>query len=470
MAYRAIRAAVRPDNCEQAMANHNVDGYVDLFFNQDRTQVTANIYPPKGAGRNLTTREVVERLKRMGVGYGYRETEIGQAIRRVAETALPVTDIVAAQGVLPEDGQDGQVVWRVDAEALAKPLPRRTDGLPNYFAYEADRRVAAGQTLAIIMPRHHGSPGKTLTLPVREVAQRPGKEPGLILGGGVRIADDKQQCLAEADGFAELKNERLTVHAFTWLEEAVASAKLDLPGGLIALGDVRDGRVRARGPVAVQGCLEGGSLRAHGDVYVMRAVGCKIVAEGSVYVLGEMRGCDVITPQRVIALGAASIAGGAVSATQGVDAHELGDAQRTATLLTVGVDHFSAVRLKEIEEEIQACELNVSKISVALRPLTTVSLESLPEAKRHLVDKLLEQRRQLELRGRELHNEKRGMNMARTRTMAAVNVVGTAHPGVRVTIERASLVLSEGRSARTFRRSDDGLTVAEIVLGYERAA
>src|SRR5689334_10490489 len=125
----------------------NQDGYVDLEFNADRTQVFATVYPPKGTGSSVTAKDILDRLRAMGVVYGVRESEVLKAARYADDSSTPATKVLVAQGVLPQDGSDAQILWKVDVAKLSRPLPKREDNLPDYFAYEPERLVTAGQPL-----------------------------------------------------------------------------------------------------------------------------------------------------------------------------------------------------------------------------------------------------------------------------------------------------------------------------------
>lgn len=447
------------------------DGYFDLEFNSDRTQVYATVYPPSNGGRSVTAQEVRARLRQMGVMYGYRDSEILRAIKQAEETQTPAARIVVAQGLLPEDGDDGQVLWKVDVEALSLPLPSLSNGLPDYFALEPERRVQAGQLLASRTLPHPGTPGKSLTGPLRSVPQHGGRDVSLLIGGGVRASEDGQCYFAAVDGFAVYQGGRLSVLPLQRVEDDLPPGEHRFPGGLVLLGGLRGASVRAQDVVAVRGTTAGAVIRTHGDVVLTRAARSKVFTEGNVYVLGTLLHCEVNTSRKIIALESATLIGGTLTATEGVEAVDLGAPDSTETRVTVGIDRLSACRLTELEEEIAACELNVQKIGQALRPLTIAASEALPAQKRQLVQTLLEQRRGLEARVRELHSERRlRMMSAKARITGTVTVTGTVHPGVWITIRTAETLVESPQQGVVFAESDRGRRVAMTPLTSIQAA
>src|SRR5579862_9389405 len=145
----------------KSFGRNNVDGHLKLHLSGDRTQVHADIYPPRGAGRNVWAVDVVEQLAKLHALYGVRHAEIERAVELVAMTGTAETGVLVAQGDKPIDGRDGLVDWKLDEQLLRAPLPVRPDGLPDYFAYDQARLVRASDLLATVVPATRGRPGKT---------------------------------------------------------------------------------------------------------------------------------------------------------------------------------------------------------------------------------------------------------------------------------------------------------------------
>lgn len=436
------------------------NGRVELEFSGDRTQVFATVYPPQAGGEAITPRDILDQLRALGVMYGICENEVIKAARSGQDAKAPAVKVLVAQGVLPENGANAQILWKVDTEIVSQPMALRPDGLPDYFALDTRRKVKAGQLLASILPAHSGTPGTTLTAPLQTVPPHFGKDFPLTAGPGVRVSDDRLQFFAAVDGFAEHYRDRISVLALHQVEGSLETDAHVFTGGVVILGDLKGGSVKADGIVAVRGTIIGATIRAHGDVYVGRAAGSKIITEGNVFVLNALRRCEISTRKKVVALDGAGIVGGSLVAGEGVEAANLGAPDFTETRICVGVDELSNYRLQEVEEEIAACELNVQKIGQALRPLTSLTTEKLPPEKRQLVETLLEQRRRLEARVGELYNEKRLLMLnAKTRFEGAVIVSKTVHPGVYIAIHHAQTLVESPLESVRFVEDENGKSI-----------
>jgi len=457
---------------DESISHRDRDGYVELEFNADRTQVFASIYPPKAGGRSITAKEIVDQLRAMGVQYGIRENEILKAVKAAHECAKPAKHVMVAQGILPEHGTDGQIMWKVDFPTISQPLPIRPEGILDYFALDPARRVKAGQLLAEIIPARPGIPGKTLTT-LQPVRAYDGKEITLKAGEGVRVAEDKLSFYAGYDGFAVYQRDHLCVLALHWYEGDLPLGDHTFPGGVVILGSVRGGYIEASGPVAIQGSAAGVTIRTHADVHLVRAARTKVMTEGNVYVYGTLLHCEINARQKLIGLAGASIVGGSHSATGGVRACSLGSPDMSQTQVLVGVDRLSSQRVAEVEKEIGLCEANIQRIGKALRPLTGLTTDSLPMQKKQLIHTLVEQRQRLEERVRALYNEKRNLMMnAKAQIAATVIVTGKVYPGVTVTIQNAATLVEETRERVLFRLGPGGksICIEEITPATQASA
>jgi uncharacterized protein (DUF342 family) len=447
------------------------DGYVELELNNDRTQAMATIHPPKGGGRAVTPQDVMECLRQRGVVYGYRDSDIQRACHFALQKGVKADRIIVAQGTLPQEGTNGQILWKVDYEKLARPLPKRPDGLLDYFALEEERLVVAGQPLATLTPARPGTPGRTLTAPIREVLPNPVQEAALIAETGVRVSEDRMNYFAAVDGFAEIHGCHLYVHAYKKIHDSLQPAEYRFSGGVILMGDLKAAHLRAEGTVAVQGAVAGGEIRARGDVFLTRAARARVIAEGNVYVQGLLLHCDIISRKKIIALEEAAIIGGQLYALEGLVAVTLGSPDQKPTLAQVGVDHLCQIRMKEVEEEIAGCEAKIWKIAQALRPLQTGGADPMPAAKRQMVQQLVQQRRALEAHVGELHSERRTLLLgAKSRVEAQITVTGTVYPGVSLAVQNAALTVRAPQTRVVFVPDKSGHDLIPHPLPESRAA
>lgn len=453
------------------MAKPRIDGYFDLEFNSDKTQVFATLYPPQGGGAPVTAKAIMDRMRERGVVYGFREPEIINAAKLADETQTVATRVLVAQGVLPVDGKDAHVLWKVDVDAISQPVSQRGDSQIDFFALDDRRLVKAGQVLADIVPARAGSPGKTLTAPLNEVRQTVGKECTLSPGPGVMFSDDRTQLIAATDGYAELRRDKVSVYDITRIEGDLEAGEHIFTGDVVIMGGVKGGHIHAEGSVAIHGVAVGARIRAHGDIFLNQAVKTVVLTERSVHVAGALLHCELNCKQKVIAQEGTTIAGGTIIATEGVRAADLGAGDGSAMEVCVGQDCLSGFRLGEVEKEIRFCELNVQKITHALRPLTVVSSEPLSQNKKALVQKLADQRRGLEARIKDLLNERRTLaNHTKTRIDAEVWIAGRAHPGVTIIVQDTEIKLEQPQQSVRITKTADGAFLQIDPLPQTKAA
>lgn len=440
------------------------NGRLEIRLNDDGCQAIANIYPPSGKdGEAIEYVEVIDKLRIMGIMYGHRDQAIRDALRQSAVKSEVAYNIVVAQGVAAQPGQDAKVRYHLPIERLSAPVPKRGDGsgLVDWFALDEHNMVRAEQELATIVPPQPGIPGRTLVTPIQSIPPRPGKSASINAGPRVRCSDDGLRLFAAQDGFVCLHNEQLVVHAFRRVMESVSDELLTFPAGAAFFEDVTNAEAQAGGFIAIQGNANGSYLRARGDALIHTAEDCRIVATGNVYVVEGLRNCDVIASGKIILLGRASAVGGMLRGRAGIEAGSLGSDAMLEIQVETGRDAYSPHRIAEIQEEIAAAEANIVRISQTLKPFIKIAAQStMSEEKRALLSKLQAQQRSQELGIKELHSERRQATIAgKERVNASVTIRDTAHPGVWLRIGSAEMLIETPLSGARFAEAPNGRTI-----------
>ncbi len=446
------------------MAPAHRNGRLEIRLDEDGCQAIATIYPPSGKdGEAVEYAEVVEKLKSMGVTAGYREQAISVAVRQCAVKSEIAYNVIVAQGTLPQPGQDAKVRYHLPVEDLSAPVPKRRDGsgMVDWFALDSRNMVKAEQELAIIMPAQPGTPGRTLTTPVRNVPPRPGKPAALNAGNHIRCSDDGLRLFAAQDGFVCLRNEQLVLHAFRRVTEAALKGCLHFPAGAVFASDVFNTEVQTQGVIAIGGAAGGAYLRSKGDILVHSAEDCRIIATGNVFVVEGLRNCDVTAYGKICLLGGAAAVGGILRGRLGIEAGSLGSEAMEEIHVETGMDAYAPHRISEIQEEIATAEANIARISQTLRPFTTIAKQAvLSEEKRALLSKLQAQARSQELAIKELLSERRQVTLtAKERVKSSVIARDTAHPGVWLRIGAAERLIEEPLFGARFVEDSSGKSV-----------
>lgn len=447
------------------------NGTLELKLNEERTLALATIYPAKNGGEPVTVTETRDRLKTMGVTYGIRDHSIRDAIHYAEDTHMIAANVVVAQGAVPKDGKDARVQYQLPAELLSTPLPKHPDGfaIPDWFALDPLKIVAAGQELASIVPAQPGIPGRTLTWPIKAVAAKSGKPANVRAGANVQMLE-ATRLVAACDGYACLAGDTLVVYALRVVEEDVYGEHT-YSSGLVVRANAVQARIRTESFVAIEGAAVASRIRADEDIIIAYAENCEIATAGSLYVLKGLKNCRVTARKKLIVREGARIVGGAILACGGVDADDVGCDAFTVTEIQTGKDHFSELRNHEIQEELSACETNIKRISKALQPFAThTSHVTLSDEKRVMLHKLQLQKRNLDVRISQLHTERRSLTFMRNgNAPSTISIAGTVWPGVCIHIGGAVTQIENAMSGVRFQQAANGKSI-EIYSLLESAA
>ena len=445
------------------------NGRFEIRLNDDGSQAFANIYPPVGKdGEAVEYNDVIAKLKQMGITYGYRDQAIRDALRQAGVKCEIAANVIVAQGVMPQNGQDAKVRYTLPMERLAEPVPKRRDGsnLIDWFALNPANLVTAEQELAILVPAQPGTPGRTLAAPVQDIPPRPGRPAASSAGQNVRFSDDGLRMFAMQDGYACLHGEQMMVHAFRQVLETALNETRTFPAGAVFFGDVVNTQAQAGGFIAARGAAGGCFFRAKGDILLHSAEDCRIVATGNVYVVESLRNCDVTAYGKIIALDGASLCAGALRGRLGVEAGFLGSEEMIETRIEAGINSYAKYRIQEIQEEMTDCEANIARITQAIKPFITLAAKSsLTDEKRALLSRLQAQQRSQDLCIKDLHNERRQMTIAaKERIAARVMARDTVHPGVWVRIGNAETLVESPLDGACFHEAANGKAITMEAL------
>ncbi len=453
------------------MAEQSTDSSVDLQFNDEKTQLSATFHRPTGNGSSVTIEYVMEKIHKMGVSIGIQSSAIEEAVKEVSGTLANLVTVVVAQGALPRNGTDAKVTWKIDNDILSKGIPRRPDGLIDYFAIEESRAVSVGQILASITSATPGTPGQTVTFPPMPVPPTPGKPLPFIYETGIKLLGDGERLVAIGDGYVELRESRLLVHLLHGVPGPLNGGVHQFQFGAIVHGDVNCRYIRANGVVAIEGTVSGTTIRTTGDVYITRAVGARVITEGSVYVLKSLEDCEINARRKLIALDGASFVGGYLNATDGVDAACLGSPEFAETHIHAGADLVSTWRRNELVEEIEECEHKFTSICEGLSRGGVQSAKFRRKGSNLLMQTLLDQKREIEERFRQLSTEKRLVGMgAQGNPKSSVTVAKVVHPGVWIEIQNAKTLIEVPQERVMFVQDARGKAVLTKPLGNPRSA
>lgn len=424
--------------------------------------------PPED--EKYTVQSVLEFLHAGRVIYGINE----EKINKVIATRTYDREVCVAAGLRPVDGQDGYFDYKFNMELNTKPQ-ENADGSVDYWSIHTLETVEQGQVIAAYIEPVEGTNGKTVT--GKEVPCKRARSLPPLAGKGFTRSEDNCTYTADLSGKIEMKNGRVMISNIHEVSGDVDlhTGNIDFHGDVVVHGNVTPGAiVKATGTITVDGICEncmldagkdiilrGGVLGGHSAVIRSKAnihaqflEYCTVESEGFIefnYALS----CNITCYDHIYVAGKkASIVGGKVYATSGVDVMTIGNLNEVKTSIHVGTN--SSVLKEIISLQNQMAEANelVEKITGGLQQFDIVSKE----------------------RGIDNRNDERRIALLRTRMTkqaeiatvqkeldrltaivekgkdATVRVLHDVYPGTTISIDQMSLSVKDPQQTIEFRK------------------
>lgn len=451
----AVRIADRPS--AEAKAEVEVD------ISDDELEAFLRVIPPLDDRNWPTVDELKKALGEAGVIYGLDDG----ALEKIAREHLEDEWLLVAKGKPPKDGEDAQIVLKVELGGLK---PREAD------ADKVDMRelgtvtnVLRGRELAEKIPLKSGEDGASVK--GKPLKARQGKDRQLPKGKNVEVSDDGLHLLAAIDGHVVVREGKIDVLPVFEVKGDVdySVGNIDFVGTVIVKGTVREGfTVVASGDIQVSGSVEGAKLKSGGKIIVKGGVSGmgkgELSAQGDI-VVRYAEQATLQSGSRVVAERAilhslvyarsvvevsggkkGTIVGGKIYAGSKVICDELGSKMGTRTEVQVGIspDLIEDKRAKERDFAESLNKLNeVEKNLGYLKKLEEA--QALDEEKRGILVTLTRAKFQLRAHVENLQKQLAEIEatLYESKGRASVLVRGYCYPGVVVSIKGVSYVVRE---------------------------
>ncbi|GHU51382.1 hypothetical protein AGMMS49975_04570 [Clostridia bacterium] len=365
-----------------------LDEEAQISVARDRMNAYVSFTPPDG-GKLLDISKVLELLKQAGVVYGIKKEVLLDLAGNKSKAYNQ--NIVIASGTPGVDGSDAIVAIRFPIVRDKTPKVLE-NGQVDFKNVERPNLVKKGMLLAEFTPATIGVSGFDVN--GTEIKMRSGKQKAIPAGKYVTVSDDGRKLYAQAEGYAEIIDGRITVLRLMEIKGDVgpSTGHIDFPGDVIVSGNVVKGfNIKAGGSVTVKGCIEASEIVAGSDVVIGQGVkgmstrqgtGCRIIARGNVtckyvehaiVVASGIVRSDMIINSDVQSLDTievtgkiGSIIGGKLYALRNIAAMTVGseDSYSSAsTFLSVGVTSAIRARYVELRTQIENLEADMMKLS-----------------------------------------------------------------------------------------------------------
>lgn len=455
----------------------STEGVILVEISSDEMEAYAFAFPPLDNGTPLVPDIIFEAIKAAGVNNGLDEG----AIAELLSLKSPENSVVVARGQPPSEGYDAKIEYCFPITDNQHRPVELEDGRVDFYNLNLIHNVQAGQVLARKTPAVAGKSG--LTVMGKPVRPRPTKDLPLLPGTNTKLAEDGLTLLATSSGYVTLERGRVHVKPLYVVAEGVdfSTGNIDFVGSVLVHGSINAGFVVHSGrDVEIKQMVEGGSIRAEGNVYVregIRGLGKgEIVASGSVYAkflenATIKAGQDVIVRDSIMHSNISSggkviltenlghLVGGVCCACKGIEAKVIGSNLAVNTELEVGVNPIVMAALKSILKQDAEVRGYFSKVEKALQLLllSQKAGKELSEKERKFLKKLAQTRQKLQDRMQAIKIEKAKLTESLNNlSQGRVKVEECIYPGV--TIKFGSLgycVRDKMRHVVLFREGDD---------------
>lgn len=452
-----------------------------LNVEEGNMRVTVRFYAPSLKGERMTCDEFLKDLQFRRIIYGIKEEEL-QAFFSSEEKPY-CTDIIAAEGVAPRQGEDARIEYYFNTDLSTKPTLKE-DGSVDFFHLNTISPCKKGEVLAKIIPADEGEYGKNVL--GERLKPRDVRKVSLKYGRNIELSEDRLSITSMVDGHVTLVEGKVFVSDVFIVENVDNSTgNIEYEGSVEVHGNVcANFQVKARGNIIVRGVVENAVLIAGGDIVIERGVNGMgkgvLAARGNIvsrYLenvsasAGGYVSTDSILHSRVFAGTEVNVSGkkgfitgGQVRASSLISVKTLGSSMGASTIIEVGLQPETKEKYNELQKQAAALESSISAIEPVLasyeyKKSTGASID--PEKEQYVMS-LKQAAGQKTKELEKLQEEiKKLQTLIDNKDSAQVAVLGEVYPGTKIVISEVSMVVqSPMQYCRFVKRYGDVKMVA----------
>lgn len=362
---------------------------VDVMSNKSLVRISEDgmkaylcLCPPED-GSEYTVNDLAEILARYNVVYGVSHEKLA----KILEEKDYITEHEVAQGIMPEQGQDGryQFYFQTNVDKTPVILP---DGSVDYSSMKNLEVVEEGAEIVRYIPAYAGKDG--ISVMGQQTPAVRGKELFPLKGKGFHTSEDKRIYYADFTGKVEYdeKSKILKVTNTLTIEGDVntLTGDINFGGDVLIKGNVIFGMsIQAKGNIFVDGSVEGANLAAgkdvvlkngmqgtgNGEIRAGRNVSGKFFEHTTIIAAGDVEAnaimnCHILSEGYIKVSGRRGvIVGGSVSSVRGIEASIIGNMSEAVTIINLGVDQETYRKKSELEKKIQTITEDINKLETA---------------------------------------------------------------------------------------------------------
>lgn len=429
-------------------------------------------------GAEITEEAIYEALKLHNVVININEYEIKNA----AEMKVYDKEILVAEGIEPQAGQDAALTYHFDI-SNERAVNMDKDGKIDYHELSLIKNVKTRQKLVTLTPHTEGIPGKNVL--GTEIPGKDGRKLALPRGKNVEVGEGGLTLISAVDGEVKVIDGKVNVFSVYEVKNNVdnSTGNIRFNGKVVVMGNVLTGFiVEAEGDVEVYGVVEGAQIKSNGSITLHRGIqgmnrgelycegdliakfieNCKIEVKGNIQSDAIMHS-QIICGKKLEANGKKGLlVGGSFKVGEEIKAKVVGSPMETITELEVGINPDMRKKYEAVKSELKQITDNLDKTSKAVDLLTKMSKNmELPMDKRLLLSKSIQLKLQLQQKLDQVLKEQNEMEAyLEDLSKGKVRVYDVIYPGSRILIGSNILHIKDSIKYASFYRAN-----AEIKIG-----
>ena len=441
-----------------------IDEKVIITISNDRMEAFIEFIPPVGDGNTVSHEDILALIDSNGVVYGVDNNIISELLQQKQYN----TRIKFASGLLPANGIDGKIEYKVDLYLSQYPKYLE-DGTVDYYERDNFSSVKTGDIIAVYKKPTLGTNG--IDIMGAEIATQNGKNLTLPLGQNVSLAEDGCSIISNLDGVIEIKKDKICVSSLLTINGDVdlSVGNIKCTGNIRVNGNVISGiSIVAEGSVEILGTVEDATIISKGDIKIKRGIlgaGKGVLnAEGSVFakfienstvfaknkvVASSIIHSDVECFNSIVVKGEKGIIlGGKLKATNKITAKNIGSNANSATILEVGIEPSLRNDYNALKAEIKKLSYKLEYISKAI----DLSGNNLSQRQEAIKAKLLEDKIEKKYMLQTYIDQMEGLEqILESEYDSCVSISDTVYQGTTITIKTLTCIINAPMNFVTFR-------------------
>jgi uncharacterized protein len=373
----------------------NAIGIAPLNFNgafeltSDKMAARLVLRHPGPDGQMPSEHELRNLLANNLIVFGVKEDVIKDLFAQFAKGTIPADQVIVAEGLAPEHGQNGKIEFLFATETSLAPKVN-PDGSVDYRNVDIVVAVPKGKELVRLKPPEPGKPGTTIfgeEIPYREgspavlpVGPNTGPDPEngasliALIDGIVRYTGG---CVEVTEGYVIKGDVDFSTGNIKYDKSVIINGDLkagfsvECGGDLQVSGLIEDCTVNVGGNVLCKHGFIGqgkGVIDAKGNVNIGFILNQTVKSRKNVNVAREAINCTIYARQSITIHGnPLSIAGGTLVAREAISVYTVGNHSGVHTDLEVGLDFALLEDLKKNDDLMLDISLKHRKLTDSIK-------------------------------------------------------------------------------------------------------